>query len=341
MLKPFLGRLVEGEHLEEREAQEAMEIIMAGEATPAQIAAFLTALRFKGETVEEITGLARAMRRRAVALAPVPPLLVDTCGTGGDGRHTFNISTIAAFVVAGAGVPVAKHGNRSVSSRCGSADVLEALGVKVDLSPQEAARCLNELGITFLFAPIYHQAMKHAAGPRKEIGFRTVFNILGPLANPAGAPCQLVGVYRQDLTEKMAGVLARLGCRRAFVVHGLDGLDEVTTTAPTRITLLDQGQISSYTFYPEEVGLPRARLEDLVGGTAEENARIALALLQGEGGPKRDIVLLNAAFALLAAGAAASLNEALEKARYSLDSGAALNKLQQLVEFSQARRTPC
>jgi anthranilate phosphoribosyltransferase/anthranilate synthase/phosphoribosyltransferase len=325
--------VVAGQDLSETEAEQAMDIIMTGEATPAQIAAFLTALRLKGETVEEITGFARSMRRRAAGITTRHQVFIDTCGTGGDGRHTFNISTTAAFVIAGAGVAVAKHGNRSVSSRCGSADVLEALGIKVDLPPAAVARCLDEVGMAFLFAPVFHGAMKYAAGPRREIGIRTVFNLLGPLTNPAGAPCQLVGVYDPSLTETVAAVLGRLGSRRAYVVHGSDGLDEVTTTGPTKITCLDHGSLTTYTFYPEDAGLPRAGLEDLAGGTAADNAAITRSVLKGEKGPARDVVLLNAAFGLLAAGVEKSLPGALATAATSIDSGAAMAKLQDMTAW--------
>nr|WP_244267307.1 anthranilate phosphoribosyltransferase [Moorella glycerini] len=336
VLKSLIGQVVAGQDLSETEAEQAMDSIMTGEATPAQIAAFLTALRLKGETVEEITGFARSMRRRAAGLTTRHQVFIDTCGTGGDGRHTFNISTTAAFVIAGAGVAVAKHGNRSVSSRCGSADVLEALGIKVDLPPAAVARCLDEVGMAFLFAPVFHGAMKYAAGPRREIGIRTVFNLLGPLTNPAGAPCQLVGVYDPSLTETVAAVLGRLGSRRAYVVHGSDGLDEVTTTGSTKITCLDHGSLSTYTFYPEDAGLPRAGLEDLAGGTAADNAAITRSVLKGEKGPARDVVLLNAAFGLLAAGVENSLPAALATAATSIDSGAAMAKLQDMTAWIES-----
>ncbi|MDN5344021.1 MAG: anthranilate phosphoribosyltransferase [Clostridia bacterium] len=336
MLKPLIGRVVAGQDLSEAEAEQAMDIIMSGQATPAQIGAFLIALRLKGETVAEITGLARSMRRQAAALTTHHQVFVDTCGTGGDGSQTFNISTTAAFVIAGAGVAVAKHGNRSVSSRCGSADMLEALGVRVDLPPVALARCLDEVGMAFLFAPVFHGAMKHAAGPRREIGTRTVFNLLGPLTNPAGAPCQLVGVYEPSLTETVAAVLARLGSRRAYVVHGDDGLDEITTTGPTKISYLDNGRISTCTFTPEEAGLARASLQHLIGGAAADNAAIALAVLKGAKGPARDIVLLNAAFGLLAAGKEKSLAGAMAAATASIDSGAALAKLQAMTTWIES-----
>ncbi|MGB9660991.1 MAG: anthranilate phosphoribosyltransferase [Moorellaceae bacterium] len=336
MLQEYLHKVVSGYSLTEAEAEAAMGIIMSGEATPAQIGAFLTALRLKRETVEEITGFARTMRRLAEPLNIRHRVLVDTCGTGGDGRHTFNISTAAAFVVAGAGIPVAKHGNRSVSSRAGSADVLEALGVRVDLSPSAVAACLEKVGIAFLFAPAFHKAMRHAAAPRREIGIRTVFNLLGPLTNPAGAPYQLVGVYAPELTETVATVLGRLGCRRAFVVHGSDGLDEVTITGPTKVTRLENNVVETFTFYPEEVGIKPARPKDLSGGTAADNAGIIREVLEGRPGPARDVVVLNAAFALLAAGAVASVQEGMKMAEESIDSGAAYGKLAALVSFSES-----
>ncbi|MGI9953515.1 anthranilate phosphoribosyltransferase [Moorellaceae bacterium AZ2] len=336
MLPEYIHKVVAGHSLTEAEAETAMEVIMGGEATPAQIGAFLTALRLKGETVEEITGFARTMRRLAEPLNSRHRVLVDTCGTGGDGRHTFNISTAAAFVVAGAGIPVAKHGNRSVSSRAGSADVLEALGVRIDLPPAAVAACLEEVGIGFLFAPAFHKAMKYAAAPRREIGIRTVFNLLGPLTNPAGAPYQLVGVYAPELTETVATVLGRLGCRRAFVVHGSDGLDEVTITGPTKVTRLENGSVETFIFYPEEVGIKPVQLQDLSGGTAADNAGIIQGVLEGRPGPARDVVVVNAAFALLAAGAAASVREGMKMAAESIDSGAAYGKLAALANFSES-----
>jgi len=336
VLKTQISQVVAGKSLSEAEAEQAMDIIMEGEATPAQIAALLTALRLKGETVEEITGFARSIRRRAAPLATRHQTFVDTCGTGGDGLQSFNISTTAAFVVAGAGVAVAKHGNRSVSSRCGSADMLEAMGIKVDLPPAAVARCLDEVGIAFLFAPVFHGAMKYAAGPRREIGIRTAFNLLGPLTNPAGASCQLVGVYDPDLTEMVASVLERLGIQRSYVVHGSDGLDEITTTGPTKITCLENGSLCTFTFNPEDAGLPRANLADLIGGAADENAIIARSVLKGTKGPARDVVLVNAAFALLAAGAATSLPAAMAQAVESIDSGAALAKLKDMVAWVES-----
>jgi anthranilate phosphoribosyltransferase len=333
-LKGAIAHLVKGRDLTEAEAEAVMEQIMTGQATPAQIGGFLIALRLKGETVEEVTGFARAMRRNATPIRSRHRLLVDTCGTGGDGRGTFNVSTMAAFVIAGAGLAVSKHGNRSVSSNCGSADVLQALGVRLELSPEKVAACIDEVGIGFLYAPLLHPAMKHAIGPRREMGVRTVFNILGPLTNPAGAQVQVLGVYDGTLTEMMARVLGSLGCRAAFVVHGADGLDELSTTGPNRVTRLQGGQVRTFTLDPLKLGLPRARLSDLEGGDAEENAAILCSVLDGEAGPRREVVLLNAAAGLVAGGAAADLPEGLSLAAQSIDSGAARAKLEALVAFS-------
>jgi anthranilate phosphoribosyltransferase len=333
-IKQALARLVEGQDLTECEAEAVMEQIMTGQATTAQIGGFLIALRLKGETVEEVTGFARAMRRNATPVASRRPLLVDTCGTGGDGRGTFNISTLAAFVVAGAGLPVSKHGNRSVSSKCGSADVLQALGVRLDLSSHKVAACIDQVGIGFLYAPMLHPAMKHAIGPRREMGVRTVFNILGPLTNPAGAQVQVLGVYDGALTEMMARVLGSLGSQAAFVVHGADGLDELSTTGPNRVTRLQNGDVRTFVLDPQELGLPRAKLSDLEGGDAQENATMFRAVLDGERGPRRDVVRLNAAAGLVAGGLAADLAAGLSLAAQSIDSGAARAKLDALVAFS-------
>jgi anthranilate phosphoribosyltransferase/anthranilate synthase/phosphoribosyltransferase len=311
-----------------------MRQIMEGEATPAQIAAFLIALRIKGETIAEITGCARVMREKATRIRAPYPNVIDTCGTGGDGSQTFNISTTAAFVVAGAGVPVAKHGNRAMSSRCGSADLLQALGVAIELSPERAERCLEEVGIAFLFAPLFHSAMKHAVAPRREIGVRTIFNILGPLTNPAGAKRQLLGVSRQEFAEPMARVLGNLGSTRAFVVHGADGLDEITISGETHITTLEAGRIASYAITPEQFGLRRAPLAALAGGDAPQNADITIAVLEGKQGPHRDVVLLNAAAALAVAGSTADLKAGLQLAAHAIDSGAALEKLRRLQRFT-------
>jgi len=334
-IQAAIGHVLGGRGLDEAQAEAVMEQIVSGRATPAQIAGLLVALRMKGETVEEVTGFARVMRRYARPVRPRTTLLVDTCGTGGDGAGTFNISTAAAFVVAGAGLPVAKHGNRSVSSRCGSADVLEALGVRLDLEPERVARCIDEVGVGFLYAPLLHPAMKHALGPRRELGVRTVFNILGPLANPAAAGVQVLGVYHSALTEMMARVLGALGGRAAFVVHGADGLDELSTTGPNRVTELRDGRVRTFALEPLELGLPRARLADLKGGDASENAAIILEVLHGVRGPRRDVVLLNAAAALVAGGSAAQLTDGLALAARSIDSGAARARLEALVAFSR------
>ncbi|MCR4418990.1 MAG: anthranilate phosphoribosyltransferase [Clostridia bacterium] len=334
-LADCLARLVEGQDLDEKEAEAAMAAIMEGQATPAQIGAFLAVLRLKGETVAEITGFARAMRARALSVRTRHPMVVDTCGTGGDGAGTFNISTAAALVVAACGVPVAKHGNRSVSSLCGSADVLEELGIKVDLAPAEVVRCLEEVGFGFFLAPAFHPAMKHAAGPRKELGVRTVFNLLGPLCNPAGAPAQLVGVYDRNLGETVARVLGELGSRHALVVHGSDGLDEVTVTGSTLVAEWKEGRVTSYVFDPADLGIPYARPSDLAGGDARTNAALIRAVLEGEHGPRRRAVVLNAAFALVAAERAGDFREGMALAEAAIDSGRAREKLEELVGFSR------
>ena len=336
MIREAVAKLVEKESLNPGEAEAVMQEIMLGEATPSQISAFLVALRMKGETAEEIAGCARAMRAHATKVVTKQNPLMDTCGTGGDGLSTFNISTVVAFVIAGAGVAVAKHGNRSVSSCCGSADVLEALGARIELGPEEIGKCLDEIGIGFLFAPRLHPAMKYAATPRREVGIRTIFNLLGPLANPASASIQLLGVYDPELTETMTQVLSLLGTHCALVVHGADGLDELSTTGINRVTQLRNGKIATYYLDPCQLGLPSAELAQLRGGLPEENARIVRALLQGEKGARRDIVLLNAAAGLLAAEKAADFQEGLNLAAESIDSGRALNKLEQLIHLSQS-----
>ncbi len=336
MIAEAIRKAADRGDLTPQEAREAMGEIMEGRATPAQIAAFLVALRMKGETVEEVTEFARVMRNHAIPVNTSRRPVVDTCGTGGDAVKTFNVSTAAAFVAAGAGVAVAKHGNRSVTSKCGSADVLEALGIRFDLPPEEVGRCVDEVGIGFMFAPSYHPAMKHAMPVRRELGLRTVFNALGPLTNPAFAEAQLLGVYAPALTELHAGALRNLGARRAFVVHGLGGLDELSTIGETRITELRDGALRTYHLAPEDVGLPRARVEDLLGGTPAENADRLVAILEGADGPARDIVVLNAAAALAAAGAADSPAEAVPLAQESIASGAAREKLRLLREFAPA-----
>lgn len=323
--------------MSEAEAASVTGEIMEGLATPAQIAAFLVALRLKGETAEEITGMAMTMRDKADRVELDAHPLVDTCGTGGDCSNTFNISTVSAFITAGAGILVAKHGNRSVSSSCGSADVLKAAGVDIELSVDAAKIVFKKAGIVFLFAPLFHKAMKHAIGPRKEIGIRTVFNILGPLANPAGADVQVIGVYDAKLTEKVARVLANLGCRRAAVVHG-SGLDEITTTGSTSVSEVENSTVRNYVIEPELFGIKRVNPEALKGGGPEENAVIMRAVLSGEKGPKRDIAALNAAMAIYLAGAANSLSAGLAAAYRSIDSGAALAKLEELKKASMNKQ---
>ncbi|MFZ5826422.1 MAG: anthranilate phosphoribosyltransferase [Bacillota bacterium] len=335
-MKALLALVAEGNDLTEAQAESAMTLMMNGDATPAQVAAFLMALRIKGETVAEITGAARIMRARATQVTHSQPMAVDTCGTGGDKSNTFNISTTAAFVVAGAGVPVAKHGNRAASSLTGSADVLEALGVNLTLTAEQVGRCIDEVGIGFMFAPTLHSSMKHVAPVRKEIGMRTIFNLLGPLTNPAGAQAQVMGVFHPNLTEPLARVLGNLGIRHALVVHGLDGVDEISISAPTVISEMEDGYVQTYRVAPEDVGLSRAPREYIRGGTKEENARITEAILGGETGPRRDVVLLNAAAALLAADKVRSLREGVALAEQSIDSGAALRALTGLRELSRS-----
>jgi len=335
MIREAIDTLVAGQSLTMEQAAAVMNEIMGGEATPAQFGAFVTALRLKGETVEEIAGMAKVMRERAVPIAVSEPV-VDTCGTGGDASGSFNISTAAAFVVAGAGLKVAKHGNRSMSSICGSADVMEALGVRIDLGAEQVQRCLEEVGIGFMFAPNFHPAMKYAAAPRREIGIRTVFNILGPLTNPAGAKAQVLGVAEGSLTMKMAQVLELLGCHHALVVHGEDGLDEITPSGRTTVCELKEGAINSYSLAPEDFGFQRATRESLKGGSAQDNAGLLRKVLEGEKGPRRDIVLMNAAAALKAGDKAASLEEGIEIAKESIDSRKALEKLEGLIKISQS-----
>jgi len=340
MIKEAIKKLVEKKDLTEEEARGAMSRIMNGEATQNQIAAFLIALRMKGETIEEITGCARVMREKVNKINATVPhgvqgAILDTCGTGGDAKYTFNISTLSALVIAGGGVTVAKHGNRSVSSKCGSADVLEKLGVKIDASLDIAEKCIKEIGIGFLFAPLFHPAMKYAMPTRKELGLRTIFNILGPLTNPCQANCQLLGVFDENLTEPLANVLKALGSKRAFVVHGADGMDEVTLTAKTKISeLTSQGEVKTYLFNPEEAGLKKCSLQELEAHDIEENLRIAKGVLQGEKGPKRDIVLLNAGFGMLAAGKAKNIKEGIKLAAQSIDSGKASEKLSKLISIT-------
>jgi anthranilate phosphoribosyltransferase len=330
-----LSQLVEGRHLTQAQAQAAMLDIMHGNASPTYIAAFLVALRMKGETIEEVTGFASAMRDMMVTVKPTVRPLVDTCGTGGDSLKTFNISTAAAFVAAGAGVAIAKHGNRAVSSKCGSADVLEALGVRIDLPAEQVSACIDEIGIGFMFAQAMHPAMKHAGPVRKEMAIRTVFNMLGPLANPALAQAQVLGVYSPTLTEYHAQVLKNLGSQRAFVVHGLDGLDEISTIGETQISELRNGEVLTYTITPEELGIQRVKVDDLRSGVdAKKNGEILRHILEGEQGPRRDIVLVNAAAALVAAEKTDDLSAGLVLAAESIDSGKALAKLEALQAYS-------
>lgn len=336
MIKDAIRKVVDGHNLTREEAAISLDTIMRGDATPSQIAAFITALHIKKESIEEITGFAEKMREHAVKIFPHARPLVDTCGTGGDHAGTFNISTVAALVAAGAGIAIAKHGNRSITSRCGSADVLAALGVKIDLEPKKVEACINEVGIGFIYAPNFHKAMRFAAPTRKEIGISTVFNILGPLANPANATAQVLGVFSAELTEIMAAVLMNLGVKHALVVHGHDGLDELSLCEKTRVTELKEGNIRTYYVKPEDFNLPRAKKEELTGGSAEENAEIALDILKNEEkGAKRQIVLLNAAAAIYVGGPAKDLPEGLELAARSLDSGAANRKLDELINFTQ------
>lgn len=336
MIVEAIRRLLDGEDLGRETARAVMQQIMGGEATDAQIGAYLIALRCKGETAEEIAGSAELMRQKATPVPSSRQPLVDTCGTGGDGAGTFNISTTVAFVAAGAGLAVAKHGNRAVSSKSGSADVLKELGVNVEADATAVGRCIDEVGIGFLFAPMLHGAMKHAIGPRREIGARTVFNVLGPLTNPAGARRQLIGVYDPKLTETLARVLHSLGAERAFVVHGLDGLDEITLTGPTRVSELADAAVSTYEISPEQFGMRPCAAADLEGGDAAANAAILSEILDGAAGPRRDVVLLNAAAAIAAGGLAGDLAAGLDRARESIDSGKARAALEGLKRASHA-----
>ena len=332
MIKEAIRKAVDRQNLSREEAALIMDDIMSGNATESQIASFITALRMKGETVDEITGFTKIMRQKATHIKAKGPV-IDTCGTGGDGAHTFNISTISAFVSAGAGAMVAKHGNRSVSSSCGSADCLQALGVDITAPVEKVESCLNDVGIGFLFAPLLHSSMKYAIGPRREIGIRTVFNILGPMTNPAGADSQLIGVYAPELTETMARVLKNLGSRHVMVVHGMDGLDEITITNLTQVTELKNDEILKYKINPEDYNLSLAKPEDLKGGEARENARLCEAILKGEKGPRRSICLLNAGAAIYVADLAENLAEGIERAKESIDSGAAMAKLEKLRKY--------
>jgi anthranilate phosphoribosyltransferase len=333
IMQSAIRKLVERKDLTEAEAAAAMKCIMSGEATQAQIGGFLAALRMKGETIAEITAFARVMREFAARITPkVKGVLVDTCGTGGDRIKTFNVSTAAMFVAAGAGLLIAKHGNRSVTSKAGSADVVEALGVRIDLPPEAVKHCIESVGIGFMFAPIFHGAMKHATPVRREMGVRTVFNVLGPLTNPASAQAQLMGVYDAELTEKLANVLKGLGCKRAMVVHGLDGLDEISTLGKTQISELEGKNVKTYRVSPEELGIKRTTPDAIAGKDLAENARMLLKVLRGEVGPRRDTVLLNAAAAIVMGGETRDLREGINIAAGAIDSGRAYEKMTQLIE---------
>jgi anthranilate phosphoribosyltransferase len=338
MIKELISKIVKREDLTQPEMEQAMDEIMSGVATPAQIGAFITALRLKGETVDEITGAAVIMRAKATRIMSghkfADGVILDIVGTGGDESKTFNVSTTSAFVAAGAGVTVAKHGNRAVSSLCGAADVLERLGVNLNLTSQDVESCVKEAGIGFLFAPVFHGAMKHAAGPRKEIGIRSVFNLLGPLTNPAGANVLLLGVYSMDLTEKIANVLRKLETKEAFVVCGEGKYDEISICGPTRVSHLKNGEVKTFELTPEQFGLKRAAMADIIGGDAAANAEILRSILKGEKGTKRDMVLMNTGAALVAAGKAGDVNEGIRVAEESIDSGKALERLERLISFT-------
>lgn len=351
MIKEAIEKIVKKIDLTEAETRGVFGEIMSGKATPAQIGSFVTALRMKGETVDEITGAARVMREKSIKIHTGKSAvgmdrddinmdeetIVDTCGTGGSGTNTFNISTAVAFVVAGAGLKVAKHGNRSASSQCGSADVLEALGVNLDISPDRVEKCIKETGIGFMYAPLFHGAMKYAIVPRKEIGIRTIFNLLGPLSNPANAMSQVLGVYDAKLTGVIARVLKNLGCRRALVVSGMDTLDEITITGKTKVTELNKGRLKTYFVSPEKFGMKRSKLRTIKGGSAKENAKILFSILEGKRGPRRNVVLLNAAAALVAGFKAVNFKEGIKLAENSIDSGRALEKLNRLIVMTGNR----
>jgi anthranilate phosphoribosyltransferase len=335
MIREAIKMLIDNLSLSEAEMAECMKEIMEGKATDAQIGAFLTGLRIKGETIEEITGAARIMREKAITIK-APEGVLDTCGTGGDMSHTFNISSTTAIVVSACGVPVAKHGNRSVSSQSGSADLLETLGVKIDLSPEKVETCLFETGFGFLFAPLFHPAMKYAIGPRREMGIRTIFNILGPLTNPAGARRQLLGVFADNLTDALAMVLGNLGAIDAMVIHGEDGLDEISISDATKVSRFKDGRVENFFIAPEDFGIRRKEIDLIRGGNKEENAMITLSILKGERGPKRDIVLMNSAAALMVAGKAEDFRTALLIAADAIDSGVASEKLEKVKKVSNS-----
>jgi anthranilate phosphoribosyltransferase len=333
--KALIGKVATGAALTREEAAGAFDVMMSGEATPSQMGGLLMALRVRGETVEEITGAVATMRAKMLKVA-APPDAIDVVGTGGDASGSYNISTCAAFIVAGAGVPIAKHGNRALSSRSGAADVLTALGVRIDLAPDRISRCISEAGIGFMFAPAHHPAMKHVGPTRVELATRTIFNLLGPLSNPAGVKRQMVGVFSRQWVEPLAQVLKNLGSERAYVVHGSDGLDEITTSGPTTVAALDNGTVKTFEIAPEDVGLSKAKPETLRGGDAEANAAALLAVLKGSKGPFRDVAVFNAAAALIVAGRAKDLKEGAAMAKKSLDSGEAEGRLDRLIHISHA-----
>jgi anthranilate phosphoribosyltransferase len=335
MFKSHLNTIIRGDDLSDNQMAEVMETIFSGKATDAMIGALMGALATKGETFEELAGAARAMRKAALRIEVATSPVVDTCGTGGDGADTFNISTTTAFVVAGCGLTVAKHGNRSVSSKCGSADVLESLGIRLDVDPEIVEEAIAAIGIGFLFAPLYHSTMKYAIKARKEVGVRSIFNMLGPLTNPASASCQLLGVFTPELTEMFAKALNLLDVKRALVVHGHDGLDEISICAPTRISELNQGTVRTYDIYPEHFFGQHADPEALKGGTAKENATIIGSILNGEKGPQRDVVLINSAGALMAAGKTDDFKAGIKTAAEAIDTGAAKDKLERLIQYTQ------
>jgi len=335
MIRKLISKLVDRRDLTESEMEQAIEFIMEGKATPSQIASFITALRMKGETVDEICGAAKAMIKKAHTIHIKEELLLDVCGTGGDSYNTFNISTVCAFVLAAGGVRIAKHGNRSVSSKCGSADVLEALGAKIELSPELVKKCIEQIGIGFLYAPIFHPAMKYAAVPRREIGIRTIFNILGPLTNPARVNAQVLGVFSPSLTEKIAHVLRKLGVKKAMVVSGMDGMDEVSICAPSRISYLNEGKIENFEIDPQHFGIKKATVEDIKGGDASENAEIILKVLSGEKGAKRDAVLINSSLGFVVTEKARDIQEGIKIAEEIIDKGLALKKLKDFVRVTK------
>jgi len=334
MIREAIDKVLDNKDLSAAESKKVIEHMISGEAIPIQVAAFLTALRQKGETADEISGAAMAMRENVQRVAHRQTTLFDNCGTGGDGAGTFNISTTTSFVLAGCGLAVGKHGNRSVSSRCGSADLLKALGANVSLSPDEMSRCIDEVGIGFLFAPLLHPAMKHVASTRQELGFRTIFNLLGPLTNPAFATHQLIGVCGEEYTEKIAQAARNIGIKNVYVVYNLCHVDELTTAGPNRVSAISNGSTRTFLLHPGEFGFPECRVDDLQGGTPEENAEITLAILRGERGPRRDTVLLNAGVALFIAGKASSIEAGILQAGDSIDSGRALDTLNTFIEFT-------